>query len=105
MDSEKPLLIGMDILGPDYASALIDCGNGYLMLPELSSNIFQCPKMPSGQLTINVATPARRQHAPRGIPNITELHSEKALVDVSDLPEAKVGTELTGSGAAITPSS
>ncbi|CAK0895853.1 unnamed protein product, partial [Prorocentrum cordatum] len=106
MDNEVPLLIGMDLLGPDYASALIDCGNGYLMLPKLSSNIFQCWKMPSGHLAINATTSAWRQHVPRGIPNITELHKEKALVDVSDLPESKVGAELAGSaellsGAAV----
>ncbi|CAK0898390.1 unnamed protein product [Prorocentrum cordatum] len=97
MDNEVPLLIGMDILGPDHASALIDCGNGYLMLPKLSSNIVQCRKMPSGHLAINVTTPTWWQHVPRNLPNITERHSEKALVDVSDLPEAKVRTELTGS--------
>eukprot|EP00959_Pyramimonas_sp_CCMP1952_P185004 3868186-Pyramimonas_sp.AAC.1 len=58
MDNEVPLLIGMGILGPDHASALIDCGGGYLMLPKLSSNIFQCWEMPSGHLAINVTTPA-----------------------------------------------
>ncbi|CAK0814132.1 unnamed protein product [Prorocentrum cordatum] len=97
MDNEVSLLIGMDILGPACASALIDCGNGYIMLPKTSSNIFQCRKMSSGRLAINVTTPTWWQHVPRGIPNITEPHSEKALVDVSDLPEAKVGAELTGS--------
>eukprot|EP00959_Pyramimonas_sp_CCMP1952_P102003 2133503-Pyramimonas_sp.AAC.1 len=66
--------------------------------------------MPSGHLAINVTTLPRRQRAPRGPPNITELYNEKALVAVGDLPEAKVSAELTSSaellsGAAATPSS
>ena len=38
MDNEVPLLIGMDILGPECTSAMIDWGNGYLVLSKLSSN-------------------------------------------------------------------
>ncbi|CAK0844313.1 unnamed protein product, partial [Prorocentrum cordatum] len=81
MDNEVPLLIGMDVLGSDHTNALIDCGNGYLMLPKISHHVFQCRKMPSGHLAINVTTPARWQNVPQSLPNIVGITLCNALED------------------------
>ncbi|CAK0827878.1 unnamed protein product, partial [Prorocentrum cordatum] len=53
MDNEVPLLIGIDILGVHRTSVVIDCGNGYVMLPKISPNLFQLSealqRSPGGQ--------------------------------------------------------
>ncbi|CAK0856560.1 unnamed protein product [Prorocentrum cordatum] len=79
MDDDALVLIGADILGPGHASALIDCGNGYLMLPKISNHIHQCRKMPSGHLAINVTTPTWWPNIPLSPPGFREIASRRAL--------------------------
>ncbi|CAK0818064.1 unnamed protein product [Prorocentrum cordatum] len=98
MDNEVPLLIGMDVLGPDHTNALIDCGNGYLMLPKISHHVFQCRKMPSGHLAINVTTPTRWQNIPQSFPNIVGITQCSALED-----EAKTSAVADEAALALAP--
>ncbi|CAK0860660.1 unnamed protein product [Prorocentrum cordatum] len=84
MDNEVPLLVGMDVLGPDHTNALIDCGNGYLMLPKISHHVFQCRKMPSGHLAINVTTPTWWQNIPQSLPNIVGITQCNAMEDEAE---------------------
>ncbi|CAK0846211.1 unnamed protein product [Prorocentrum cordatum] len=84
MDNEVPLLIGMDVLGPDHTNALIDCGNGYLMLPKISHHVFQCRKMPNGHLAINVTTPTWWQNTPHSLPNIVGITQCNAMKDEAE---------------------
>ncbi|CAK0819608.1 unnamed protein product, partial [Prorocentrum cordatum] len=81
VDYEMPLLIGMDLLGPDRTSALIDCGKGYLMMPKMSPHPFECQKMPSGHLAINVATPKWWETVFWSIPNASYIGTTLALED------------------------
>ena len=101
MDNEVPLLIGMDILGPECASAMIDCGNGYLVLPQLSANIVQCRKMPSGHLAINVTSPTWWQTVRWSPQHLLENADCNALEDEPGLPEAAVAKETDGSTGPI----
>ena len=96
MDNEVPLLIGMDILGPECTSAMIDCGNGYLLPPKLSSNIFQCRKIPSGHLAINVTSPAWWQGAHMSLQNVSENASCNALEDEAGPSGAAGAPETVG---------
>ena len=96
MDNDVPLLIGMDILGPECTSALIDCGNGYLMLPKISFHLFQCRRMPSGHLAINVTSPTWWQKIPLSIQNIVENANCSAVEDMSEPPETAAATETDG---------
>ena len=81
MDNDVPLLIWMDILGPECTSALIDCGNGYLMLPKLSNNIYQCKRLGSGHLAINVTTPQWWETISPGVAALTNVCEMKALTN------------------------
>ena len=93
MDNDVPLLIGMDILGPECTSALIDRGNGFLMLPKISFHVFQCRRLPSGHLAINVSSPMWWQKIPLSLQNIVENPNRGALEDVSEWPETAAATE------------
>ena len=93
MDDDLPLLIGMDALGPECASALIDCGNGFLVPPKISFHIFQCRRLPSGHLAINVASPMWWQKLPLSLQNIVENPIRDALEDVSEWPATAAAAE------------
>ena len=92
----------MDLLGPDRTSALVDCRNGYVMLPKISPHLFQCRKMPSGHLAVNATTPKRWQSVDWSVPSFHEIGGALALKDKPSLAEgpAEAGTEGPGEALA-----
>eukprot|EP00969_Alexandrium_andersonii_P265289 11723857-Alexandrium_andersonii.AAC.1 len=51
IDADVPILIGMDLLR-DRTNAVIDCGRGWIAIPDFSDQIYKCERLPGGHLAV-----------------------------------------------------
>eukprot|EP00969_Alexandrium_andersonii_P184996 8173020-Alexandrium_andersonii.AAC.1 len=63
----------MDMLR-DRTNAIIDCGRGWIAIPDLSDRVYKCERLPGGHMAVCLAEPQWWSDQPigAGAPALTE---------------------------------